>query len=207
MYNLIFPSSHSVINDASPGILYLYTLYCYCISIAWLRMFSNLSLILCQGPLMTIHSLFFAGQMFLMDRFFDGAFLTFGLEVIAFAEQDQEDRLDPLIYVFPRMTKCTFHKFGTSGEVEKHDALCLLPLNIVNEKVYIFLWFWFILLTVLSFLVIVYRFIIVISPKMRAYLLYIRFRLIRREVINTIVKKSYVGDWFLFYMLGKFLDP
>ena len=38
---------------------------------------------------------------------------------------------------------------------------------------------------------------------MRAYLLYIRFRLIRREVINTIVKKSYVGDWFLFYMLGK----
>ena len=146
--------------------------------------------------------LLFLGQMFLMDRFFDGAFLTFGLEVIAFAEQDQEDRLDPLIYVFPRMTKCTFHKFGTSGEVEKHDALCLLPLNIVNEKVYIFLWFWFITLSILSFLVIVYRIIIIISPKMRAYLLYIRFRLIRREVINTIVKKSYVGDWFLFYMLG-----
>lgn len=146
------------------------------------------------------------GQMFLMDRFFDGAFLTFGLEVIAFAEQDQEDRLDPLIYVFPRMTKCTFHKFGTSGEVEKHDALCLLPLNIVNEKVYIFLWFWFILLAMLSTLVILYRLIIIISPKMRAYLLYIRFRLIRREVINTIVKKSYVGDWFLFYMLGQNVD-
>ena len=26
--------------------------------------------------------------MFLMDRFFDGAFLTFGLEVIAFADSD-----------------------------------------------------------------------------------------------------------------------
>ena len=84
-----------------------------------------------------------------MDRFFNGAFLTFGLEVIAFAERDQvddevlwtkiilinlmifqEDRLDPMIYIFPRMTKCTFHKFGTSGEVEKHDALCILPLNI-----------------------------------------------------------------------------
>ena len=32
----------------------------------------------------------FLGQMFLMDRFFNGAFLTFGLEVIAFAERDQE---------------------------------------------------------------------------------------------------------------------
>ena len=29
----------------------------------------------------------------------------FSSQVIAFAEQDQEDRLDPLIYVFPRMTK------------------------------------------------------------------------------------------------------
>ena len=44
--------------------------------------------------------------------------------------------------MFTVMFQCTFHKFGTSGEVEKHDALCLLPLNIVNEKVYIFLWFW-----------------------------------------------------------------
>ena len=31
--------------------------------------------------------------MFLMDRFFNGAFLTFGLEVIAFAERDQVCRI------------------------------------------------------------------------------------------------------------------
>ena len=55
------------------------------------------------------------------------------------------------------MTKCTFHKFGTSREVEKHDALCILPLNIVNEKIYIFLWFWLLLLGCLSTLVVVYR--------------------------------------------------
>ena len=144
--------------------------------------------------------------MFLMDKFFDGAFFTFGLEVIAFAVRDQEDRLDPMIYVFPRMTKCTFHKFGASGEVEKHDALCILPLNIVNEKIYIFLWFWFALLATLSIMVIVYRIIIIVSPRMRAYLLFIRFRLIKKDIINTIVKKSKMGDWFLFYMLGQNVD-
>ena len=83
--------------------------------------------------------------MFLMDRFFDGTFLTFGIEVLSFAERDQEDRIDPMVvnvvsrktvqifnqvYIFPRMTKCTFNKFGTSGEIEKHDAMCVLPLNI-----------------------------------------------------------------------------
>ena len=95
-------------------------------------------------------SLSLKGQMFLMDRFFDGTFLTFGIEVISFAERDQEDRIDPMVrrrdptdflafqhfqvYIFPRMTKCTFHKFGTSGEIEKHDAMCILPLNIGNFR-------------------------------------------------------------------------
>lgn len=55
--------------------------------------------------------------MFLMNRFFDGEFLTFGLDVIAHMEADQEDRMDPMIYIFPRMTKCTFYKYGVSGEV------------------------------------------------------------------------------------------
>jgi len=146
------------------------------------------------------------GQMFLMNTFFDGAFLTFGFDVIAYAERDQEERIDPMIYIFPRMTKCTFSKFGTSGEVEKHDALCILPLNVVNEKIYIFLWFWFLILGFLTALVLLYRLIIILSPRMRAYLLYIRFRLINREVINTIVRKSKMGDWFLFYMLGQNVD-
>ena len=144
--------------------------------------------------------------MFLMDRFFDGTFLTFGIEVISFAERDQEDRIDPMVYIFPRMTKCTFHKFGSSGEIEKHDAMCILPLNIVNEKIYIFLWFWFALLAILSIMVILYRIIIIVSPKMRAYLLFVRFRLIKKDIINTIVKKSKMGDWFLFYMLGQNVD-
>ena len=37
------------------------------------------------------------GQMFLMDRFFDGTFFTFGIEVLSFAERDQEDRIDPMV--------------------------------------------------------------------------------------------------------------
>lgn len=95
--------------------------------------------------------------MFLMNRFFDGAFLTFGIDVLKFLESDQEDRVDPMIYVFPRMTKCTFYKYGVSGEVERHDAVCILPLNVVNEKIYVFLWFWFLFLGVLSFFTVLYR--------------------------------------------------
>ena len=57
------------------------------------------------------------------------------------------------------MTKCTFHKFGSSGDLEKHDALCILPLNIFNEKIYIFLWFWMLLLVGLTSIVVIYRYV------------------------------------------------
>ncbi|XP_065170306.1 innexin shaking-B isoform X3 [Atheta coriaria] len=146
------------------------------------------------------------GQMFLMNRFFDGAFLTFGIRVIEFMESDQEDRIDPLILVFPKMTKCTFYKFGVSGNVEMHDAICILPLNVVNEKIYVFLWFWFIILSLLTFITIVYRFIIILSPRMRVYLLRMRYRLIKKDDIDLLVRKSKMGDWFLFYMLGENVD-
>ena len=127
--------------------------------------------------------------MFLLDRFFDGTFITFGIEVLSFADRDQEDRIDPMVYVFPRMTKCTFHKFGTSGEIEKHDALCILPLNIFNEKIYIFLWFWMLILAGLTLLVVIYRGLICISGSVRTYLMKIRYRRIRTECIEIIMEK------------------
>ena len=147
-----------------------------------------------------------------MDRFFDGAFLTFGLEVIAFAEQDQEDRLDPLIYVFPRMTKCTFHKFGTSGEVEKHDALCLLPLNIVNEKVYIFLWFWFILLASITGMFLLYRLGVLFGAGIRTAMIQARSGRVPRDKISDILNEpglnyfQQLGDFFLLYLIAKNMD-
>ncbi|XP_044730114.1 innexin shaking-B isoform X2 [Chrysoperla carnea] len=146
------------------------------------------------------------GQMFLMDRFFDGEFMKFGIKVIEFMESDQEDRIDPMIFIFPRMTKCTFYKYGVSGEVEKHDAMCILPLNVVNEKIYIFLWFWFIILAILTGITCIYRIIIIFSPRMRVYLLRMRFRLLRKDAIEIIVRRSKMGDWFLFYMLGENID-
>jgi hypothetical protein len=40
-----------------------------------------------------------------------------------------------LLQVFPRLTKCTFYNYGSSGTIQAHDALCVLALNIINEKV------------------------------------------------------------------------
>ena len=54
------------------------------------------------------------------------------------SEEDPSLRKDPLNSVFPKVAKCTFNKFGPSGTIEKFDGLCILSLNIINEKVTIF---------------------------------------------------------------------
>jgi hypothetical protein len=53
-----------------------------------------------------------------MDFFLGGEFSKYGTEVLAMTEKEPEDRVDPMARVFPKVTKCTFHKFGPSGTVE-----------------------------------------------------------------------------------------
>ncbi|KPM07189.1 innexin shaking-B-like protein [Sarcoptes scabiei] len=159
-------------------------------------------------------------QIYALDRFFDGEFLTYGLQVIEFSQMDQgklsplgrdpidKQRIvliarplncliDPMIRIFPRVTKCRFYKYGPSANIETIDALCLLPLNIVNEKIYIFLWFWFLLLALLTAALIFYRMIIIACPPVRVYLLSLRFKLGSLDHLHTIVRRMSVGDWFL----------
>merc|ERR1712141_916733 len=68
------------------------------------------------------------GQIYFMDFFLGGEFTRYGTDVLAMTELPPEERDDPMARVFPKMTKCTFHKFGPSGTVEKFDGLCVLPL-------------------------------------------------------------------------------
>jgi hypothetical protein len=56
----------------------------------------------------------------MVDKFLGGSFLTYGTEVIKYSNMNQENRSDPMIEVFPRVTKCTFHKYGASGSIQKH---------------------------------------------------------------------------------------
>lgn len=120
---------------------------------------------------------------------------------------NHQNQVDPMTYIFPRITKCTYHDFGSSGDIQKHDALCLLPLNIINEKIYIALWFWFLVLAILTILVIIYRLFAIVSENVRCKGLISRCKLSSEQDIRIICRHCDVGDWFLFYMVAENLDP
>ena len=77
----------------------------------------------------------------------------------------------------PQVTKCTFHKYGPSGTVMKHDGLCVLPSNIINEKIYIFVWFWLIALAAVTAAFLLYRVAVIAGPAIRVALIAVKVTL------------------------------
>ncbi len=131
------------------------------------------------------------GNCFLTDSFLGGEFSKYGVQAASFLESQVSkqiciptqlsnstrnlnlflqpfERIDPMSRVFPRVTKCTFRKFGPSGTIQRHDAQCVLPINIINEKIYVFLWFWFCLLSALTILNMLWSLGIVFADRARS---------------------------------------
>ena len=50
------------------------------------------------------------GQIFFTDMFLGYEFSTYGVSAASFLETEEDERTDPMSKVFPRVTKCTFHK-------------------------------------------------------------------------------------------------
>lgn len=129
----------------------------------------------------------------MMDRFLGGAFFSYGTRVLNLSNQDQEYRSDPMVEVFPRVTKCLFHKYGPSGSLQKHDAMCILAVNIINEKIYIFLWFWMFILAVLSGFAIIYSALVVMLPTTRETIIKRRFRNATKSDVGYLINNIQVN--------------
>lgn len=141
-------------------------------------------------------------QIYFTDYFLDGEFLYYGYEVIQANEFDD----NPMARIFPKMTKCTFHKYGPSGSIQRFDGLCVLAVNNMNEKIYLFLWFWFIGMILVSCIAVIYRIIILMIPPLRLRLLQARGQMASRHDLNFIFNRCEIGDWFLLYQLSKNVD-
>ncbi|CAG9824623.1 unnamed protein product [Phaedon cochleariae] len=140
-------------------------------------------------------------QIYFMDWFISGHFSSFGLAYASYKD------VNPMDIFFPKKAKCTYRNFGPSGSDEEHDFLCILPLNVLNEKLFLVLWYWLFILLAISSLCLLYRSLFLFAPKFRVYLLRAQCRKLEKKKAMLIVKKFTYGDFFILYKIGKNVDP
>lgn len=88
------------------------------------------------------------GQLWLMNKFLtDGrdTYYFYGFDVLKTVLKNKQ----PETFLFPRVTLCDF-KIRQMQNVHDYTLQCTLPVNLFNEKIYIYLWFHMSLVLILS---------------------------------------------------------
>lgn len=86
-------------------------------------------------------------QLFLLNRFIGNDYHAFGIEIIEMLLTGQE--WNELRH-FPRVTYCDF-KIREIGNSHDWTVQCVLRINLFNEVIYIFMWFWLCILALSTF--------------------------------------------------------
>lgn len=90
------------------------------------------------------------GQFFILNLLLGAKYGSFGYDLLSgktHGEKWQDDNAN----TFPLVTMCDFN-VRRLGNVHRYSVQCVLPINMYNEKIYVFLWFWFLMVSVITVL-------------------------------------------------------
>ncbi|CAG5135018.1 unnamed protein product [Candidula unifasciata] len=85
-------------------------------------------------------------QFFILNKFLCMDYTVYGYEVIKTLVTEGEFKDAPR---FPRITLCDF-EIRQLENIQRYTVQCVLPINLFNEKIFIFLWFWYLFVAVIS---------------------------------------------------------
>jgi len=142
-------------------------------------------------------------NFYLTDLFLDGRFKTYGYKVLKYYFTDVL-MANPMCMLFPTKVSCPIKTGGTGGNLNLEDTFCILSQNIINEKIYLVLWFWFYALIGLLAFQVVLEIIILVSPFARQLLI----TSLDKELFLTPANQNFlstctIGDWFVLYQISK----
>merc|ERR1712062_798952 len=137
------------------------------------------------------------------SAFLDTDFSTYGTDVLEYLSDEHGGKLNPMCKVFPTAVSCSMPTVGTGGGVSKSNHLCILSQNVINEKIYLGLWFWFIFLAAIGSIQMLYEVIIIALPVIRLQLTLLTMGSTDSEGIIDFFNSCNFADWFFLNQIGK----
>jgi len=152
------------------------------------------------------------------NAFLNGNFKSYGSEAMRYrlaSPSLQKQWINPMCDIFPTTVSCLFNQGGLTGGNDKDNAICILSQNIINEKIYFALWFWWMILFGIVGFWLVFRIVFVVAtilvPSMKKQWfmrsLNKNSKLHSNERLNDFLNDCNVGDLFLLSQIGKNVDP
>jgi len=160
----------------------------------------------------TLNLVVVSSQFFVVNRFLNYQFLNYGPSVWYYYSLPPEERalqnLNPMCEAFPRIASCNYYRFGFGGDKESKNAICILGLNMINDKIFLVIWFWYFLLILIGVFRLLYRISTVSSWKLRYRLLKWKIRRYFKKNENDrhiehYVKHCSLGDWLVLYHMAR----
>lgn len=123
----------------------------------------------------------------------------FGLTV---ANYIRSGRDWPETMLFPRVAYCRVTGIRLVGVENSYTAQCALPINMLNEKIYIFFWFWIIFLIVAClFSLILWLVRMVIAPKRKDFIKrFLRIKGVLSHTTHSQITRSDLDDFIDDYL-------
>jgi len=148
----------------------------------------------------------------IINKFLGGTakhtFWTYGSDVLEYWGSGilQSKKRNPMCDMFPTTVSCTIMKGAVTGTAEPTNGMCILSQNIINEKIYLALWFWFMILFVIVGLQFFLRLATIAIPGFRKNMLLSSLKGNNRDV-HCFLMECNIGDWFVLMQISKNIDP
>ncbi|KAL3981414.1 Innexin family protein [Acanthocheilonema viteae] len=127
-------------------------------------------------------------QFMILNNFLGTSHSLWGFQILLDLWQGRE-WLDS--GVFPRVTMCDF-KVRRLANIHRYSVQCVLMINMFNEKIYLFIWFWFLFVaasTLLNFIYFVYNTILASNRERTARLLLLHMKLDETPTDQAILRR------------------
>ena len=156
----------------------------------------------------------------IIDIFLSGKFSSYGQDVISYfrgnvdltevtgAEKTERIPINPMCAAFPTVVNCVSKFAGTTGAIDERSIICILGQNVMNQKIYLVLWFWFMVLFSVSGCMIVYRSLTFGIPSFQRMTIqsFIKSR-DDRAVQALKLDYEHIGNWFVLGQIGRNSTP
>merc|ERR1712047_16609 len=188
----------------------------------WTTKTYYLKFLFCQCLALLVLILNFYGT----NQFLNKKFALYGINVVEY-HMEPGQLVDPMCNTFPTRVSCQFNYTGSGGRTSSLNGYCLLTQNIMNEKIYLALWFWFVAMFAIMISQLIWEVCFLTLPLVDLIMelilpsssgicsKYLRqfligqltgARFLTRNMIDYLQNRSF-GDVFILYQLGKNTHP